>query len=216
MSEKKNESLNVDVYADVDLKADKVTNKISKEKNDFLEKQQEANVAATEQLLYDDFDPYEELKNKADEDDEDFDISYSGSETIIKAPHFVRRKKAGVKDGFQYYDYYVGFKIVVDPEDRDQDIKQTLFLDPEAGHQGIHRILNLVYKGTDMVPLEVVKTKTTQTRNGRRITDTRFSFRVSGKDGSGYPVAVPMKAASGNKVLLDVLLERYKASGVIN
>ena len=201
MSEKKNENVNVND----EIKVNKVTGEVQKMKAS------EDVVAKRSAIAEDDFDPYAQVN--ANESGEGVSLVESG---VFSAPHNVRRRKGGVsKDGFQFYDYYVGFKIVIDPTDSSQDIFQTLSLIPEATFTDCHKLLDVIYKGVDMKQLEIEKTIRTTTVNGRTYSEPVYTCRVSGKDGMGYPIHVAFKPSKGNKVIFDVLLERYKTDGII-
>ena len=201
MSEKKNENVNVND----EVKVNKVTGEVQDMKVS-------ENIGAERSLSMDyDYDPY------AQSDTEESSGGFTHLEGgVFSVPNLLRRKPGGKsKDGFQYYDYYVGFTIVVDPENRSLDSKQILRLVPVSTFQDAHKILDVIYKGTDQKQLEIEKSVRTTTINGRRISEPYYTCRVSGKDGMGYPIAVSFNPAQGNKVLLDVLIERYKFDGVI-
>ncbi len=201
MSEKKIENANVNE----EVKVNKVTGEVQDMKTS-------ENISEERFLSMDyDYDPY------AQSDTEESSGGFAHLEGgVFFVPNLLRRKPGGKsKDGFQYYDYYVGFTIVVDPENRSLDSKQILRLVPVSTFQDAHKILDVIYKGTDQKQLEIEKSVRSTTINGRRISEPYYTCRVSGKDGMGYPIAVSFNPAQGNKVLLDVLIERYKFDGII-
>ena len=202
MSEKKIENANVNE----EVKVNKVTGEVQNMKVS-------ENIGDERSLSMDyDYDPY--AQSDIEESSGGFTHLEGG---VFLVPNLLRRKPGGKsKDGFQYHDYYVGFTIVVDPENRSLDSKQILRLVPVSTFQDAHKILDVIYKGTDQKQLEIEKSvRTTTTINGRRISEPYYTCRVSGKDGMGYPIAVSFNPAQGNKVLLDVLIERYKFDGII-
>ena len=203
MSEKKIENANVNE----EVKVNKITGEVQKmEASKINEKE------SFSSMYYDyDYDPYAQSDT---EESSDGPIYAEGG--VFLVPNLLRRKPSGKsKDGFQYHDYYVGFTIVVDPDDRSLDSKQILRLVPVSTFQDAHKILDVIYKGTDHKQLEIEKTIRTTNVNGRRVSESYYTCRVSGKDGMGYPIAVSFNPAQGNKVLLDVLIERYKVDKVI-
>ncbi len=194
MSEKKMEKSNEEIE----------TIKVEKEPETSLEIN--ANTVEVEE-----FDAFEYQRQR---DEAGLGASSEGTETTVYTVPLNMQRYPGVPqaDGRVFDRYGVAFKT----KRNDVEIPMRFFVVPPQATTEMYNLARFVFEGVEKKPMEIVRTVTRSTVNGKTSTRTDYTMRVSCKDDFGSVISCTFKPQSaGDRAVFLNLQNFLRARGMI-
>lgn len=125
----------------------------------------------------------------------------------------VKHTTVSKTDGNEYSNYKVAWKRPL----FGKDVLYELNLIPSEKRKVLYQMLEAMFGNGNKLPLDIVKMVTTRTNNGKAVTSTTYSTRVSVVDEKGVEIICPLRpAGTADRAVFEVLLALLKDKGVVS
>ena len=167
-------------------------------------------VPSTDKVEFEQFDAFEWQRER---DENGLGSLLEGSETVYQVPLKMQRYASpSTTDGKLYYRYGVAFKTKRGGE----DVPMKFYVVPPQATSEMYNLAAFVFGDEDKKPLEIVRTVSSSTRNGRVTESVRYSMRVSSPDDFGSTISCNFNPQSaGDRAMFQNLVNVLKAREII-
>lgn len=178
--------------------------------NEKVEKIEEVMAAAvdnqdpTNVSVVEEFDAFEYQRQR---DEAGLGAASEGSETTVFTVPLNMQRYPGVPqpDGKVYDRYAVAFKTKRD----NVEIPMRFFVIPPQPTTEMYNLARFVFEGSEKKPMEIVRTVTKTTANGKVNTNVSYSMRVSCKDDYGSVISCSFKPQSAGDRAVFLNLQNF-------
>ena len=167
-------------------------------------------VGATEKVEIEQFDAFEWQRGR---DESGLGSSLEGSETVYQVPLKMQRYAgAPTSDGKIYYRYGVAFKTKRGGE----DVPMKFYVVPPQATSEMYNLASFVFGNEEKKPLEIVRTVSSSTRNGKTTESVKYGMRISAADDFGSTISCNFQPQSaGDRAMFQNLVNVLKAREII-
>ena len=179
---------------------------VKKEEKENIEVNEVSDTEFDEMFVVDPFEA-ERAREESGEERE-------GNTVIFKTPfQVVKHTTRSKTDGKEYSNYRVAWKRPL----FGKDVLYELNLIPSDKRKVLYQMLEAMFGTGNKLPLDISKTVSTTTTNGKTTTRTTYSPRVSVVDEKGVEIVCPLRSAgAADRAVFDVLLALLKDKGIIS
>ena len=176
------------------------------------EVKEEVEAKATVDNDFDDMfsvDPFEFEKSR----EESGEVRSENVRIFKTSIQVVKHTARSQTDGNEYSNYKVAWKRSI----FGKDVVFELNLTPSEKRKVLYQMLEAMFGNGNKLPLDIVKTVSSRTNNGKTTTTTTYSPRVSVVDDKGVEIVCPLRpAGTADKAVFEVLLSLLKDKGVVS
>ena len=136
-----------------------------------------------------------------------------GSTVLYDTPYFIQRiKSSKSKDGFQYYNYQIGWKKAF----KGHLIDTLILLELVNNTRAAHEMLDVIYGDKNIFNFCVKRIEKITYNNGRENSTYSYSFLIRDKDESGFTLSYELlPRGKGSREEVGHFIDFLKTKGIV-